>query len=356
MVLTSAFSRQVPVPDNSIGLLRYLLALSIVAHHANVLGGAELPVLIDARTTVSVFFALSGYFAWTSWQRRRSAGGFVLRRLRRLLPAYWAVVVLSAVGLAAVSALSLPDYFASPQWWRYLVFNLCLLNFLEPELPGVFASLPHSMVNGALWYVKVEIGLTFLLPLLQALSAGGARLGFRGRKYITPGRLALAFWGVLTLALALCATRPEGAYTVGARYLGYVQMFLAGAAFHAGFAWLGRWRVVVPLLVAAGVMKGVWPPLVEAAGACFLPLFLIFLFSAKGWFRVLNRHNMAYSLYLCHCPLIQLGLVLRPGWEGVCFGLLLTACVTPLLYFGVERRKANAAVPNFFHHNNKPGI
>lgn len=331
----------------NVNLLRYLLALSIVSHHVNALTGRSWPMLFNARMVVSLFLLLSGFYAFRSWQRRPHAAQYVLHRLRRLLPAYWAVVLAGAVGFCTVSTLGVTDYFTSTQWWRYLICNLCLLNFLQPDLPGVFSDLPITAVNGALWYVKVEVMLTFLVPLLHGVVRILPNATWMRRGGLSVAAIVVAvLWVIITMAICGYILYAPSVSSVPSsavlRYLTYPQLFLTGYLMSAFSQQLMRGYGAVAVAVCGIVPSVLFPALFDAFGyaaLCLLAIYITLLIELPGIERLRSvlSTNLTYSLYLCHFPLIQLGITLAQGTLGVLMGLAFTAIVTPLLYYGVER-------------------
>lgn len=289
------------VPRNNIGLLRYLLALTVFVCHADVLVGTNIPVPV--RLAVGLFFALSGYFGWKGARRAASPATYLLRRGRRLLPPYWTSVAFFAIALAAVSTLSPAAFFGSAQWARYLTANFLTLNFLQPTLPGVFdGAAAGGAVNGALWFVKVEIALALLTPLLTkaaprhrpwlspalvyalcaaALFAGGdGRLPKEATHYIWC--LQMYCGGALCASLSLC-TRPS--------------RWLWGAAGAAGWAVCLALPNLEPVLAIAPVIAA-----------------LVGFGCTKSASR-LNRNNLSYAFFLVHFPLLQCAAqAQRAGW------------------------------------------
>ena len=124
---------------NAITLVRWLFAVSLVCFHACVLLQHDFFVPIKGHAIVSVFFVLSGMLTYEGFMVHPEASPFYLRRFRKLFPPYALVVVACALGFAAFSSLSLHDYYVSSGFWKYLAANLSFLNFLAPNLPGVFA-------------------------------------------------------------------------------------------------------------------------------------------------------------------------------------------------------------------------
>lgn len=149
-------------------VLRYLLALGVFIAHFNLLFGTDFLWPFSSSDAVGCFFGISGYLVCKTYLRHNSSSDYIARRVRRIVPLYMVVVVLSAVCLAPLSALNAADYFTDAGFWQYLAANLCFLNFLHPTLPGMFHDSVTPAVNGSLWTLKVEWLLYFSIPLFYA--------------------------------------------------------------------------------------------------------------------------------------------------------------------------------------------
>lgn len=163
----SAGELQLPaVPrENAFGFVRLVCCLVVMYEHCVVLGGVRLPCLNLRGIAVDVFFILSGFWVTISFLQSGSVKEYALKRVRRIFPQYALVVSACAVLLFSFSRLPLREYVSSAGLWKYLAANFCTLNFLHPNLPGVFEGLPlGGSVNGSLWTIKVEIGFYILLP------------------------------------------------------------------------------------------------------------------------------------------------------------------------------------------------
>lgn len=299
---------------------------------------------MGADIAVYAFFALSGVFVMVSYFHRSSPCKFIVHRLKRLLPAYFAVVLAAAVILAVISSYSFADYFLSSDWWKYVVSNMCLMNFLSPNLPGVFSGHIETAVNGSLWYVKVEVLFTLFFPLL-VWGAGIIQKIFRVRRSLFVPLIAVC-WCVLSLTIEVYQMQGEGVSWTFVRYVHSLQMFLVGILFSAFIPLLKSWKNFFKLLFLILIIFGIFAAFSGIVGLPFprflistaVVLILIRLFMVETPFSAMNRNNVSYSVYLCHFPLIQLAVELFPDSYRVPLIFLLIACVAPLLYFGVEKR------------------
>lgn len=124
------------------------------------------------------FFILSGFWVTRSFFTSDSIISFYKKRIKKIFPPYITIVLGSALLLSFLSQLSLLEYFSNNGFWKYLVANLSTLNFLHPDLPGVFNGEP---VNGSLWTIKIELGFYVVLPFIIYLCIWKNENSFRNR-------------------------------------------------------------------------------------------------------------------------------------------------------------------------------
>lgn len=156
------------VPEGTaFNFLRLACCLVVLYEHCAVLSGVDFPCYDLRGTAVNVFFILSGFWVTQSFLKSGSVKEYAIKRYRKILPQYWLVVLACALALSAFSVLPLREYFCSGGFYKYLAANFSALNFLCPNLPGVFEGLPlGGSVNGSLWTIKVEVGFYLILPLI----------------------------------------------------------------------------------------------------------------------------------------------------------------------------------------------
>ncbi|MEQ9315317.1 MAG: acyltransferase family protein, partial [Henriciella sp.] len=127
-------------------------------------GETEQALGVLAELSIQGFFIVSGALVYGSLERSETLATYAEKRVRRLYPAYAVVILVPALvsgfltGWADVTAIL-----------SYLGANLIFLNFLSPDLPGLFDANRFTEVNGALWTLKIEVMFYIGLPVLAVL-------------------------------------------------------------------------------------------------------------------------------------------------------------------------------------------
>lgn len=238
--------------------LRLLCAALVVFDHSGaVAGGFGVPVLPPSwqfalgDIPLMALFVLSGYQVSGSWTSDPSWWRFCVKRLLRILPPLWVVLVVSVFVLGPLlTTWSAGDYFSHPQTWRYLVGSSVVL-LMQHNLPGVFYESPYPWsVNGSLWTLPMEIiGYAALLAvgLLAAIKVS--------RMLVLLPLLA----AIVTLDVLNQQTLAEGG-TVGtflemslASLVYFMVPFVLGAVLHAGRGRIPLLRIPALLFLAAWI-------------------------------------------------------------------------------------------------------
>ena len=329
-----------PVKGNNFNLLRLVFALLVAFYHALYLPGMhgweqlEVWASMAAEVGVQGFFVLSGYLVWDSLQRSNSLALYAEKRARRLLPAYFTVVTGCAVVALFVSPEARADLLSVG---RYLGWNLSFLNFMEPNLPGLFGANRLSEVNGALWTLKIEIMFYLVLPVFALLLrlAGSLRWALFVLTYVAAESWRLGFE-------QLGIAQGDPTFLELSRQLpGQMSFFIVGIALAA---WRDHisWRWSLPLLGIGLTMASLVIPAAEVGRALGLGLVAVWL--AIGIPRVFDPArfgDLSYGIYIVHFPIIQAVIAagLFAGSIAVGFaaslGLALVAAL--LLWWLVER-------------------
>jgi peptidoglycan/LPS O-acetylase OafA/YrhL len=372
------------VPQNRDGLnvplesLRGLLAMSVFFSHAVLTyfyfqtgRWGLLPTSIYSYLgpgPVILFFFLSGFLFWSKCLRHNGVGGygsFLVRRVRRLVPAYYAsvAIVLLIVLVRTSFKLAVPFRVFLTELARWLIF------VPTHDLNGIAQA---YLINASVvWTLMFEVVFYLVLPVIF--------LGFKGNRVFIYMAIAVAVSWMLARHGVIAFTP---ALTRGPLLL--FVAFAVNSVFGFGFG-IGmlvavlyaripkrRWKVLqqrcltpIPLLfLAAPVLLKVGP--YSPVEFWLLGVVFVFVVAGNDFFGLLSSKavfllgNVSYSFYITHgivlftlthafnrwvrittlSPFEYWSLMGVVGASAVCFATL--------LYWTVERRfmqKASAMKP-----------
>jgi peptidoglycan/LPS O-acetylase OafA/YrhL len=293
---------------NNFDLLRLLFAGTVCLVHSYELSGFQqlgwITHVLSSAVAVKAFFVVSGFLIFMSFERSTSLLSYASKRIRRIYPAYFSVVMLCAISLVVVSSKPIGDYF-SIAWLKYIAANLFFLSFVQPNLPGVFDFNKLAAVNGALWTLKIEVMFYLTVPVFV----------FLFRKFSHLPILVLVYCGSFAytrLLMSVAESTGSAMYLELARQLpGQLSYFMAGAFFYY-FLELFERRFDYFLAGAVLVLTINW----------FYPLSLLEPFALAtvvvffGLFLYLGNFgkygDFSYGVYILHFPIIQV--FLHEGW------------------------------------------
>ncbi len=326
------------VSPNRFDFLRLVFAGAVFVYHLIVLaeldraGTFERGLGFAAEVSIQGFFIVSGALVFGSLERSSSVVDYASKRLRRLYPAY-AVVILVPVLVSLAMAWGQAG--SALQAGRYLAANLVFLNFLEPELPGLFSGQRFTEVNGALWTLKIEVMFYLALPVI---AWGLSRLG----RYWWYGVGAL-YLGGAAWALLVPMWGHELSAQVARQLPGQMAYFASG---------MGLWRLwrkarVRPMLFggigAALLVMSFFAPWLEFLRAAGLAGLIGWAaFAAGPGLNAARWGDVSYGVYITHFPVVQ-GLIMAGLFAaigavgGVLLAVALIFGLSYLLWWLVEK-------------------
>jgi peptidoglycan/LPS O-acetylase OafA/YrhL len=317
--------------NNNFDAIRLLLAFSVFLSHSFPISGLpifqQLGKWANAAIAVQSFFVISGFLIFMSYDRSKSLSDYSRKRACRIYPAYFAVVMICALVGLVITDLPWQEYVSKPLW-LYLATNLSFLNYLHPELPGVFTTNPIPVINGALWTIKVEVMFYISVPVLSWLFVRLPRI---------PLMVALYIGGLIYKTLC----HKTGHYSLEVQLPGQIQFFLSGALLY--YYQPQFLRYARPLLAVSVAVTAVE---LYFGVVLLLPLSLavIVIYVAlcmPGLNRIRPAWDLSYGYYIWHFPVLQmvtfLGWFANP-WAGLTMAGAITAAMACLSWVGVERR------------------
>jgi peptidoglycan/LPS O-acetylase OafA/YrhL len=152
--------------------LRLGLALLVLVAHAWELGGYGLQTKPLGPWAVAGFFCISGYLIALSRARARGLGEFFARRVVRIYPAFFVVLVIVAFVFAPLASAALGGGPWSPESGALYVLRNAGLWMAQPTIPGMLADIPYPGVwNGSLWTLAFEFACYVITGLIGCLTA-----------------------------------------------------------------------------------------------------------------------------------------------------------------------------------------
>lgn len=308
--------------DNNLDMIRFVLAAMVFISHAHDLSGVtELSILsatISSTLAVQAFFVISGFLIFQSCERSSTLRSYTSKRIRRIFPAYGMVVLGSAVLLAFVSDLPLIEYATNPAVLKYIAANIVFLNFLAPELPGVFDKNIVHAVNGALWTLKIEVAFYVAVPICIWLFQRIGRTRMMVAIYVAS---VIYSSGMIWLA----DIRQSGAFLeLGRQLPGQMCYFIAGAAIYYHF---DRFRCKPVTMLMCGVILFLLSFFV--ASVLFRPIGLALLVMSLAFGPYLGRFgrfgDFSYGIYIVHFPVLQVLIALKLPSYSVAGFLIVSA-------------------------------
>lgn len=307
---------------NNFDLTRNILAFLVFFTHWNLLTSinSEVGIFHLSGLAIDLFFVVSGFLIWWSFNSDRNISNFYLKRFFRVFPLYFIIITLQTLFFTYYSNGSVAELF------RYFITNIFFLNFLTPTVGELLNSLEVDAINGSLWTLKNEVIFYMLVPLVF-------------KSHVKYGVKAL-----------FCI------YVCSLIYMFYFQYLNNGNMFYSQFLTNEKMLVQFPAqmrLFLAGIFLYIFFDkfgkynLNLTTAAC---LILIILFRDNDFFRftiypfllgvlliylvyyikpIILKFDFSYSFYIVHFPLIQLAVLfdLNPSNPLISFILLFSLTI-----------------------------
>jgi peptidoglycan/LPS O-acetylase OafA/YrhL len=150
--------------NNNFDLIRLLAALQVVLGHLHGYQGLTLIPqsvrdILKYFPGVVVFFVISGFLIFASFDRNRDLVQYYKNRLLRIFPALWVAFIISSI-LVYTAGYSAGSAFETIKW---ILAQLTLFQFYIPHSIWEYAK--HNP-NPSLWTIAVEFSFYVFVPLL----------------------------------------------------------------------------------------------------------------------------------------------------------------------------------------------
>ena len=358
-VAVSVRSRHYPALDSLRGLAAVVVVFSHVlllwdpsslGHGARILFGGVLVPFVNGRSSVVLFFLLSGFVLSLPYKRGNALPYhiFFLRRLARIYLPYAA-----ALGLALVADWYLHGPLPMSHWFNLtwtapLTWPLVLQNFL------LIGNYDTAQVNTAFWSLAIEMRLSILFPLLclpllrlrrtltlvlfaalVAFHIAAAQLFAHRLPRVSFTNMAEMAAGTVAFAAGILLSRwLELFQTMWGRFPAHLRLLLFAVSFVAL-----EWSTNLPLPHA-----WIFADILPVAGGCGV---LIAVLCSRQATRLLSHRlpawlgRVSYSLYLVHATvlfsLMHLFFARATRLELLAPYVLLSLLIATAFFFLVEK-------------------
>jgi peptidoglycan/LPS O-acetylase OafA/YrhL len=219
---------------------------------------------------------------------------------------------------------------------KYIAANLVFLNFLHPDLPGLFANNTLQAVNGALWTLKIEVMFYLLVPVVVMMFRQFGRM-----------RVMLLLYTcsvVYSMVMENLASKTgSGSYLELQRQLpGQLTFFLAGAAGYYYFQYLAKHAQWLALFAIGAFALESWLPWVAVQPLALGVLVIYFACIVRCVGNFGKYGDFSYGIYIVHFPILQLlvsfGLFNKHPWLMLLVAGSMVLTTAFFLWHLVEKR------------------
>lgn len=344
--------------ENNFDFLRLFAAsLVIVSHSYPLTGNREILNLITneqmalGELAVDIFFVLSGYLIMISMRNSSSLGNFFWKRILRLFPALF-VMLLFSLGIIAVVYTG-NNLLKEKSFWTYFPNNLSLYR-VQYEVNGVFENNPYPRaINGSLWSLCYEFSLYIFVGLCYFIRRSKFLLFF----------LVVSFAAVFFLA----NFHNTFLHNIFIKFfLDTTQLYRLSQFFIAGsilsflnFNFLNKFWVITLMFTA--LILAVYLSVYRFVAPFILPIFILLF--ANSYSKPLNWFpkkfgDISYGIYIYGFVIQQLLLnyfSLNP-WSLTLITLPIVMLLSWLSWHFVEKKflKFKTLIPPFFSNKFSP--
>lgn len=310
---------------NNFDILRLILAVIVAVVHAGMLTQLEIFTIcsqfLNSKSAVDSFFVISGFLIFMSFDSNPKTINYAIKRARRIFPGYCTVIILCAFFMFFISPHSFYEYFTI-EFIKYLFFNLLTLNFIHLTLPGVFNENPVSVVNGALWTIKIEVMFYFSVPIIAyVLSKSNKIIVLFSIYFLSIIYSFLMFW--------LSSHYEMEIFIKLERQLpGQMTFFISGAFLYYYFDFFYKNYVPILAVSLSILLVNTYIAninLLYPASLAVVVIYFATIFTNLGNFG--KYGDFSFGIYIWHFPIIQI-FIFYGLFSNAIFGALsLISCI-----------------------------
>lgn len=316
--------------NNSLNLIRLILALAVLVHHSWPLTGTpDEPIFAGESLggwAVAGFFGISGYLITASrWSH--GLADYLVHRIARIMPAFIVCLILMVSVFAPIGYLvakgSLSGYMSTATSPLNFLISNAGLKMSSYDIAGTPLNVPYPGAwNGSLWSLYYE----FLCYLIVGVL--GIFVLFRRSPW--PITAAFIISVVAQVNIETISRYTDGNFDV-VLLMRLLPFFLGGATVFAWRSIIGiHWVLGVSSILAALVLVSVFPAWGGQASGAFVAYGILWISSWLPQPAVIGKNDVSYGVYIYAFAFQQLLAVFGAHvWGLAAFSLAATALTVP---------------------------
>ncbi|MHA7278901.1 acyltransferase family protein [Arthrobacter sp. MDT2-2] len=322
------FGRPFDTRNNSLNLIRLVLALAVLVHHSWPLSGRPEEPAFAGDTlggwAVAGFFVVSGYLI-TASRFSHSLGEYLVHRVARIMPAFIVCLVVVAGFFAPLGYLaakgSLDGFFTTGTTPFNYVFSNLGLKMLRYDVAGTPAGVPYPGAwNGSLWSLYYEFYCYAVLAFLGIFAII--------RKFPWPLTILFVASVIVHASVEDVAPFTQGNFDFDLLFR-LLPFFLGGAVV---LAWKDRigihWLPGAASAAAAVAVTALVPGWGGAASAVFIAYATLWISTLLPSPMLIRKNDVSYGVYIYAFPIQQLLAVYGVHERGLVVYMLVAAVLT----------------------------
>lgn len=314
--------------NNSLNLIRLVLALTVLVHHSWPLSGrVEEPAFAGDTLggwAVAGFFVVSGYLI-TASRFSHSLGEYLVHRVARIMPAFIVCLVVVAGFFAPLGYLaargSLDGFLTTGTTPFNYVFSNLGLKMITYDVAGTPANVPYPGAwNGSLWSLYYEFYCYAILAFLGIFALI--------RKSPWPVTVLFGASVVAHASIADVAAYTQGNFDFDLLFR-LLPFFLGGAVVQVWKDRIGiHWLPGVVSVVAAVAITALVPDWGGAASAVFIAYGILWISTFLPSPLLIRKNDVSYGVYIYAFPIQQLLAIHGVHERGFLVYMLVAAVIT----------------------------
>jgi peptidoglycan/LPS O-acetylase OafA/YrhL len=304
-IILKAYSDTALMKENNFDLIRLVaateVALKHILFHFNI-GGHYIENL-NIFPGVPVFFFVSGFLIFQSYNNSKSLLLYWINRILRIYPALIVCFLITLIIIIGAGYLRLENI--DPL--KFLIWSIAQLTFIQFYNPDFMRGFGVGVVNGSLWTISVELQFYLLTPILY----------YFVRKYKYSWLLLTCIFASANMLMTMWNKEEVPYKILMVSFIPWIYMFILGAWISTQASILNLIRrsklsVIVIIYLAIGLLCWLLKmPItgneINVLSYLSLALLVVKLACTRSYLsnKLLRKNDISYGVYIYHMPIVN---------------------------------------------------